>query len=158
MAHPGKGTRIVQGLLAMGLTWWAPALFAEESTPQQTLRGEIIDPATYLKEGRRGPELMDQTYEAVDGGQSLALLDEATSTVYLLIADSPGMDPNDLVYDYVNQTIGVTGRVYERDGLHGIVVTSVNAPEPLPTSTGTPAAPPAKTTPPPVKDEPPAKN
>ena len=156
MAHPGKGTRIVHGLFAIGLMWVAPALFAEESTPQQTLRGEIIDPATYLKEGRRGPDLMDQTYEAVDGGQSLALLDEATSTVYLIIAENPGMDPNDLVYDYVNQTIAVTGRVYERDGLHGIVVTSVTAPEPPP-STGAPAAPPAKNGPF-VKDAPPAKN
>ena len=151
MAHPGKGTRIVQGLFAIGLVWASPALFAaEEALSQQSLHGEIIDPATYLKEGRHGPDLMDQTYEAVDGGQSLALLEEGTNLVYLLLAESPGMDPNDLVYDYVNQTVTVTGRIYERGGYHGIVVASVKAPE-APLATGA-------STPPPVKSEPTAKN
>ncbi len=102
----------------------APMLFAEE----QTITGEVVDPAGYLKEGRRGPELVDQTYEAVDGGQTLAVLEDGTETLYLLLAEQPGEDPNELVYDYVNQQVKVQGSVHERGGLRGIVAASV---EPL---------------------------
>ena len=94
----------------------------------RTIQGEIVDPATYLKTGGHGPAAANHTYEAVDGGQTLALLDEATGQLYLLLAEEPGEDPNELIYDAANQTLKVTGTVYERAGLKGIVVKSV---EPL---------------------------
>ena len=95
--------------------------FAEE---ERTIQGEVIDPAAYLKDGQHGPELATQTYEALDGGQTLAVLEDGTSVLYLLIAEAPGEDPNELVYDYVNQRMTLTGRIYERGGLQGIVLTS----------------------------------
>jgi hypothetical protein len=58
----------------------------------------------------------------------LALLDTANGTVYLLLAEEPGEDPNELVYDYANQVITVTGRVYEQGGLKGLVVLSAQGP------------------------------
>lgn len=106
---------------------------AASSTEQPiTLQCEVVDPSTYLKEGRHGPELTDQTYEAVDGGQTLALLDPKTGTLYLLLTEEAGEDPNELVYDYANQTVTVTGRLYERGGMKGIVVLSVEPPPPTP--------------------------
>lgn len=101
--------------------------FGSPASAQQelVLEGEIVDPAAYLKDGRHGPERIDQTYEALDGGQTLALLDQSTDSLYLLLAEEPGEDPNELVYDYVNQRLSVTGTVYERGGLRGIVVQSV---------------------------------
>ncbi len=107
---------------------------------EQTLQGEVVDPALYLKEGRHGAELEEQTYEAVDGGQTLALLDADGKTLYLFLAEQSGEDPNELAYDYVNRKVKVTGTVYARDGVHGIVPTNV---EPL-----EPPQPPAATTPP----------
>lgn len=97
---------------------------------EQTMRGEIVDPASYLKDGRHGPSFVDETYEALDGGQTLALLEDATGTLYLLLAEEPGEDPNELVYDYVNQSLTVQGTVYERGGLHGIVLHSIEPIEP----------------------------
>ena len=98
-----------------------------------------MDPATYLKDGRHGASLVDQTYEALDGGQTLALLEEVTGTLYLLLAEEPGEDPNELVYDYVNQPMTVQGTVYERGGLHGIVLHSIEPIEPAePTGTVSP--------------------
>ena len=112
---------------------------------EQTLQGEVIDPALYLKDGRHGPELEEQTYEAVDGGQTLALLDAGGSMLYLFLAEQPGEDPNELAYDYVNRKVKVTGTVYERGGVHGIVPTNVEPLEPPqpPATTTSPAVTPA---------------
>ena len=121
-----------------------PAAFAQEVT----LQGEIVDPATYLKSGRHGPEMEATTYEAVDGGQTLALLDEQSHVLYVLLAEEPGEDPNELVYDFVNKKVAATGEVYERDGLKGLVVKTVEpiAP-PAAAATPAPAAAPATTPP-----------
>ncbi len=91
----------------------------------KTLKGEVVDPATYLKDGRHGRELEEQTYEAVDGGQTLALLENDTNTVYMFLAEEPGEDPNELAYNYVNQQVTVTGTVYQRGSLQGVVATSI---------------------------------
>ena len=120
----------------------APAVPA--AAPAQTLQGEVVDPAAYLKEGRRGSDAVERTFEAVDGGQTLALLQDGTDTLYLFLAEEPGEDPNELVYDHVNQRMKITGNVYARSGMHGIVVSSA---EPIePPETAAPAAP----TPPPA--------
>ena len=97
-----------------------------------TLQVEVIDPAAYLQDGQHGAEFADRTYEAVEGGQTLALLDPATGTVYTLLAEEPGDDPNELVYDFANQLITVTGRVYEKGGMKGLVVLSAQGPPPPP--------------------------
>ena len=128
--------------VALGLAAPPPAFTQGE----QTLKVEVVDPATYLKTAQHGPELTDQTYEAVDGGQTLALLDPQTNTLYLLLTEAAGEDPNELVYDYANQTVTVTGRVYERGGMKGIVVLSVEPPQPEPDHP-TPAPAPGSPTP-----------
>ena len=105
---------------------------------ERTVEGEIVDPAGYLKNGSRGPDAVELTYEAVDGGQTLALLD-AGGVLYLLLTEEPGEDPNELVYDYVNQKVKVTGKVYERSGAKGIVAASVESLEPADAKTPAPS-------------------
>ena len=90
-----------------------------------TITGEVVDPATYMKSGQHGAAAENTTYEAVDGGQTLALLDEEHHALYLLLAEEPGEDPNELVYDFVNKPVTATGEVYERDGLKGLVLKTV---------------------------------
>ena len=120
----------------------SPLLLAEEPAAQQTLQGEVVDPASYLKDGRHGHEAEEMTYESVDGGQTLALLEDGTGLLYLFLAEQAGEDPNELVYDYVSQQVKVTGRTYERGGLRGIVPASV---EPLHPPAAEPAEPPPQT-------------
>ena len=115
------------------------AIFAAPAWAEsQTLQGEVVDPAAFLKDGRHGPEAEDATFEAVDGGQTLALLEEATGGLYLFLAEEPGEDPNELVYDYVNRKVIVKGTLYERGGMRGIVPTSVEPVEPPATAATTP--------------------
>lgn len=102
----------------------APAA-APAAADQQTVTGEVVDPAAFLKEGRRGADATEQTYTAVDGGQTLAILEDGTNNLYLLLAEQTGEDPNELVYDYVNQQVTAKGRTFEKGGLRGFVATSV---------------------------------
>lgn len=103
---------------------------AEEAAA--TLQGEVIDPALYLREGRHGLEVEDLAYDAADGGQTLALLEEGTETIYLFLAGEPGQDPNDLVREHAGRSISVTGPVYERGDFRGIVPVSVESLEGAP--------------------------
>lgn len=117
------------------LTGFFPAALANAAAPEnppvkppadneKSMQAEVVDPAVYLKDGLHGTDRIEQTYEAVDGGQTLALLEEGTNALYLLLAEQPGEDPNELVYDYANQVVKVKGRVVERGGLRGIILTS----------------------------------
>ena len=90
-----------------------------------TVVGEVIDPSAYLKDGKHGIEMTEETYTAVDGGQSLAILETGTNNLYLLLAEQNGEDPNELVYDFVNQQVTAKGRVFEKGGIRGLVAASV---------------------------------
>jgi len=106
-----------------------PPALAPAATPapadQQTVIGEVVDPAAFLKEGRHGADATEQTYTAVDGGQTLAILENGTNNLYLLLAEQTGEDPNELVYDYVNQQVTAKGHTFEKGGVRGFVATSV---------------------------------
>ena len=112
-----------------------PASTPAPAAAQQTLIGEVVDPAAFVKDGSRGVEMTEQSYTAVDGGQTLALLEEGSGNLYIFFAEQTGEDPNELVYDYVNQRVTAKGTVYEKGGLRGFVAVSVE-----PASSETPAA------------------
>ena len=120
--------RAMPGLIIMLLLAGAVRVSAEEP---KVLQGEVIDPAVYLKDGRHGAELEDLIYDAVDGGQTLALLEDGTGMVYMLLAREAGEDPNELLYEYVGKKVKITGQVYERGGLKGVVVTAADPLEPI---------------------------
>lgn len=95
--------------------------------PTTTLQGEVVDPGLYLREARHGREVEELMYDAVEGGQSLALLQDGTQALILFLASQPGEDPNELVYDYAGRKVKVTGAVYERGGFKGLVVENVES-------------------------------
>ncbi len=116
---------VLGGLASVCILGIAAPLSAQTA---KSLQGEVIDPALYLREGRHGQEAEDLIYDAADSGQTLALLEDGTGAVYLLLAGEPGDDPNESAYEYVGRRIKATGTIYERGKLWGIVVTNV---EPL---------------------------
>lgn len=130
------GRRVMVGVFSVMLVAsGAVSSFAQDT---KTIQGEVVDPALYLREGRHGVDEADLINEAIDGGQSLALLEDGTNIVYLFLAGEPGEDPNDLVYEYVGQRVKVTGTPYERNGLNGIVAATVEPTEATATSTPPP--------------------
>lgn len=126
------------GIALVALLGGAAAAMAENAPV--TIQGEVIDPALYLRETRHGADAEDAIYDAVDAGQTLAILGDGTGTVYVLLASGPGEDPNDLAYEHIAHRVKATGMVYERGGLKGIVLTSVESLEAPSTKTaGSPA-------------------
>ena len=138
-----KGCLILVGVLAV-VGGIAPFACGEDHPAQQTIRGLIIDPATYLKGGQPGAQMVDEVYRAVDGGQSLALLDEENNILYFLLAEEPGEDPNELAYDHAGEHVKVTGKTYERGGMRGIVATAVEPLTPEGTAQSTPPSAPTE--------------
>ncbi len=138
MAHRGS---LWLALSVLGGVGWLvlPSVHAAESGSDVTIRGEVVDPASYLKEGRHGPEMTSETYEAADGGQTLAILEDGTGALYLLLGEHPGDDPSGTVYDLVNEHVTVTGKAYERGGLKGLVPASAQPVDAAPAA-GTPSA------------------
>jgi hypothetical protein len=117
MRSIGYGTAVLLLVAGQGL--------AEQAAEETTLEGEVVDPALYLREERHGAEAEDLMYEGIDGGQTMALLQDGTNALYLFLAGDPGEDPNDLAYEYIARRVKVTGVVYERGGLKGVVVSDV---------------------------------
>jgi len=134
--------------LLVGCVISVTACGSRAAAEERTIHGEVVDPATFLKEGRHGVEAENQTYEAVDGGQTLALLETGTETLYLFLAEEAGEDPNELVYDHVNKPVTVTGSVYERGGMRGIVATAIQPVEPAETPAASAPTPAGGSTPP----------
>lgn len=110
------------------------------ATQTTTVEGELIDPALYLREGRHGPDVADLISQAADAGRTLALLEDGTATVYLFLASESREDPNEFLYDHIGHRVSVTGFLYERGGLTGIVPTDIL---PLEIETEEPPQPPA---------------
>ena len=99
----------------------------DPSAKEVTLRGEVVDPVLFLKRGLHesdDPAQREEICQAADRGQALAILEEGSGELYLLLPEHPGKDPNELVYDFVGQPVSVTGYVYERNGVRGLVVIS----------------------------------
>ena len=111
-------------LLILALMSGAPGVWSEDL---KTIQGEVVDPALYLREGRHGKDVEELIFDAVDGGQALALLEDGTGSLYLFLAGEPGADPNELVYEYAGRSIKATGPVYEKGGVRGIVVTDIES-------------------------------
>ena len=108
-----------------------------------TIRGEVVDPTIYLKEGKHGVEVGDRIEKAADQGQPLAILEEGTGKLYWMLPEKPGMDPNQFVVDHIAEQVTVSGYAYERGGNQGVVAVDVNLveppkPEPPTTSRRTP--------------------
>ena len=92
-----------------------------------TIQGQVVDPTTFLREGRYSAELTDETYVRVDQGLApLAILELGTGLLYVLLPEQLDKDPNEAVYDYVGQWVEVKGYLFERAGARGLVAISAH--------------------------------
>ena len=90
-----------------------------------TLRGEVIDPACYLRAGQKGAAHKQCTIACAKAGHDLAILDPETDTVYFIVEDKAGADPNVPVRAFAAEMVEVQGTLYSRSGVKGVVVKTV---------------------------------
>jgi len=92
-----------------------------------TITGEVMDPACFLEAGPKsiGPGHFQCAIDCARSGQTLAIYDRANDRIYFIAGELPGKNPNDPVIDYIHKKVDVTGAVYHRSGVYGIVIIKV---------------------------------
>ena len=89
-----------------------------------TLVGQVIDPVCYIRHDTKGPEHKQCALYCAKQGITLGLLEDKTEKIYLAFPAEHG-DPNEKLLDFVEEHVKVTGTVYSRGGLTGIVVEKI---------------------------------
>ncbi|TMQ66783.1 MAG: hypothetical protein E6K79_02435 [Candidatus Eisenbacteria bacterium] len=141
---------VVASLLIVGAVAIAVGLAAKESAPtgheghtmpattaaaksepgqgvRMTITGEVMDPACFLEAGAKSisPGHFQCAIDCARSGQTLAIYDRANDRIYFIAGELPGKNPNDPVINFIHQKVDVTGGVYHRSGVYGIVITKV---------------------------------
>ncbi len=92
-----------------------------------TITGEVMDPACFLEAGVKsiGPGHFQCAIDCARSGQTLAIYDRANDRIYFIAGELPGKNPNDPVINFIHQKVDVTGGVFHRSGVYGIVISKV---------------------------------
>ncbi len=88
---------------------------------EATITGQVVDPACYVSMGLQGESHKQCATACAKAGQAFGILDRKAGVLYQVIEGTPTTDPNKLLWDHVEQTVTVKGKVFEKDGMHAIV-------------------------------------
>jgi len=95
------------------------------ATPQETLRGEVVDSVCYIKNGARGADHRDCAQTCADGGIPLALLQEGTDELVWLASSESMQGPNEELKAHASHTVEITGEWAERGGAKIFIIQSI---------------------------------
>jgi hypothetical protein len=102
-------------LLALGTLATLPLLSfsAEEKTPTQTIKGEVVDLMCYLDHGAKGDKHKGCATKCISSGGPVGLL--SGDQLYLVIGDHKPI--NDVLAEKAAQTVTLKGKIVERNGM-----------------------------------------
>ncbi|MBI2922254.1 MAG: hypothetical protein HYY18_14470 [Planctomycetes bacterium] len=107
------------GLAAM-LAGLALMARAEDKKEEVTIKGEVVDMACWLEEGKMGPDHAKCAKGCVSGGTPAGIVTEDGSVYLVVVHGKDGKSP----LSHVAEMVEVKGHVVERGGIKGIVATS----------------------------------
>ncbi|PYU95309.1 MAG: hypothetical protein DMG08_05310 [Acidobacteria bacterium] len=100
-----------------------------QTTKEVTITGEIVDVSCYVKMGALGMDHKECALGCAKAGMPLALLEDKTSKVYLLVSDkefeSVNVKLQPLEKSVAQKSIAIRGRTYEKGGQLILEVLSV---------------------------------
>ncbi len=103
--------------------------FQGQSPKEVTITGEIVDVSCYVKMGALGMDHKECALGCAKAGMPLALLEDKTGKVYLLVSDkefeSVNVKLQPLEKSIAQKSIAVRGRTYEKGGQLLLEVLSV---------------------------------
>lgn len=110
-----------------GHTMPVPASGTREKGEATTITGEVMDPACFLEAGPKsiGPGHFQCAVDCARSGQTLAIYDRDQDRIYFIAGELPGKNPNDPVINFIHKKVDVSGVVYYRSGVFGIVINKV---------------------------------
>lgn len=103
----------------------AIAATAADSKPI-TVTGLVVDTGCYLSHDTKGPKHITCATNCAKNGVPLAILDEASGTVYLPIAVDH-KNQNLKLMPFIEKKVKVTGGLIEKGGVKGIALKTVEA-------------------------------
>jgi len=113
-------------LLALLLV--ASAAFAGEGKHKKaetrTVQGEIVDLGCYLGHGARGAEHKGCALKCIANGMPMGILTE-DGELYLLTMSHKDADPFAAAKELAAQTVQITGKLIEKNGMKAIEVLAV---------------------------------
>lgn len=91
-----------------------------------TMTSLVIDTGCYLSHASKGEKHETCATTCAKAGVPLALLDEASGTLYLPVAVDH-KNPNAKLMPFIEKKVKVTGTIMEKGGIKGFAIKSVEA-------------------------------
>ncbi len=88
-----------------------------------TITGEIVDTRCYIgdDQDQKGPKHQACAVKCAKGGATLAILQDKTNNLYLIMPKEDGENPNTPFMEMVAERVMVNGKVFEVGGMRAII-------------------------------------
>ncbi len=93
---------------------------------QITMTSLVVDTGCYMSHDSKGAKHETCATACAKAGVPLALLDEATGTLYIPVA-SDHKNQNEKLMPFIEKRVKVTGALLEKGGIKGFAIKSVEA-------------------------------
>lgn len=93
-----------------------------------TVKGEVLDMACYMAHESKGAKHASCAKTCVKGGAPMGVLDNE-GNVILIVEDHQNTEPYEKMKDLAAQNVSATGTYYNRGGVPGIILDSVEKSE-----------------------------
>ena len=91
-----------------------------------TFTGHVVDTGCYMSHDSKGGKHEACATSCAKNGVPLAILDEATGTLYIPVA-SDHKNPNTKLMPFIEKNVKVTGTLLEKGGVKGLALKTVDA-------------------------------
>jgi len=89
-----------------------------------TIKGEVLDLACYVAGEKKGPGHKQCAAMCIKGGAPIGILTD-DGKVYLVVENHSKPEPYEKLKEFAAEKVSITGSLYQRGGLPGIVLESV---------------------------------
>ncbi|OGU74698.1 MAG: hypothetical protein A3H45_13330 [Ignavibacteria bacterium RIFCSPLOWO2_02_FULL_55_14] len=113
-----KTAKLFLALAVVGLTLVGSIAAQEKAMKEASIKGEIIDSKCYLTGmmGGRGEEHKDCAIACIKGGLPVAILEEKTGNVYVVVPAKGQKGANVALVEYAAETVTLKGMFIEKGG------------------------------------------
>ncbi len=98
----------------------------DEHAKEITLTGLVVDTGCYMSHDSKGAKHEACATTCAKNGVPLAILDEATGTIYMPVA-SDHKNPNTKLMPFIEKKVKVMGVLMEKGGVKGLALKTVEA-------------------------------
>jgi CDP-diacylglycerol pyrophosphatase len=124
-----KTTKLFLTVAIVGLTVAGSLAAQEKPMKEATIKGEIIDSKCYLTGmmGGKGEEHKDCAIACIKGGLPVAILEEKTGKVYVVVPAKGQKGANEALVQYAAETVTLKGMFIEKGGTKLFAYSSVES-------------------------------